>query len=194
MSRPKKNALINETMSMDPFHWAHTFIDAEHRLVHEGLVYSVSSVQTGIANGASASFLMKVPAGVFPHARVIDWSASNGAGTIFLYEDTAVSGDGTTVDIRNRNRVSSRTASSTLFVGPTVTNVGTELDRVFLPDVGGGGFFAGPAGIFGSQPGEEWVFKPNSNYMFRLTNNSGAAITIGFNLAWYELDGYGRDI
>lgn len=185
-----KNVHWAERNSYDPFHWAFTTIDAEHRLVHEGLMFSLNDVTTGVANNSSLDVLFRVAESSFPHIRVLKWIAEDADASGFVYEAPTTSDDGTQLtNIVNRNRNSSETANSTLFVGPTVSDVGIELAHFYFPDQGG---LFGQTGVFGDDPGEEWVFKPNTNYLFRLTNQSGSAITVGTQIIWYELNGYGR--
>jgi hypothetical protein len=179
---------MNLARSFDKFHWASTVIDAEHRLVHEGFMFSLDDIQTGVTNTSSLDYLLVTPAATFPHIRVLYWVATNGPVQVFTYEDTVVSANGTLVNTRNRNRVSSNVPNSLVYRGPTVSSLGTLLSTVLMPDTG-----PGPSGIFGDDPGEEWVFKPNSNYMFRFTNNSGGTVNVNFALSWYELNGYGRN-
>jgi hypothetical protein len=67
-----------------------------------------------------------------------------------------------------------------MVINPTVTSVGTELDAQIIP--GGGGKKAG-----GSSAGSlEYVLKPLTNYLFRLTNINGTAHTACLTLEWYE--------
>jgi hypothetical protein len=192
VSKFRKNIPLNESRSFDRFHWAQTVIDAEHRLVHEGLLYSSDPIATGVANNGSADYLMTVPEGVFPHVRVAKWSSSDGPGQVYVYEETVVSANGTEENTFNRNRNSSNNSASQLYRGPTISTLGTLISTAFIPAVSSG-FFAGAAAVFGDDPGEEWVLKPGSNYLFRFTNTSGGAVTINLTLSWYELNGYGRN-
>lgn len=174
----------NATRAVDQLTGSVTTIDEQHRLIHEGMVYTCVDRQTSVANGANADWLL-ITNGAYPHFRKMHVALENADADLYLYEDTEVSGNGTEVTPRNNNRNSTRVSNTQVFSGPTVTDVGdTVLDQLYIPDTGG--FFATAAQ--GEDIGEEWILKPNTNYLIRLTNNSGGAITVGLYLSFYEID------
>jgi hypothetical protein len=69
---------------------------------------------------------------------------------------------------------------------PTISDLGTQIDYALMPTLSAVGSNVG--GVTGPDIGEEWVLKPSTKYLLRLTNNSGGAVDVGFHLFWYELD------
>ena len=43
------------------------------------------------------------------------------------------------------------------------------------------------SGLANLDQGEEWILKPNTLYLVRITNNSGSVIDMSFDMLWYEL-------
>lgn len=161
-------------------------IDSIHERVHQGILFTHEQVAVAgdpaeLANDASLEYLITVPAGKFPHMR---WAAECGGDSrVRIYEGVTTSDDGTEVTMLNRNRNSSNTAPITLHTGPTVSDYGTLLGDQVMPT--GGGIFgigggAGAATIFG-----EWVLKPSTLYVVRLTNISGGAQPAGVEMRVY---------
>ena len=70
------------------------------------------------------------------------------------------------------------------FEGATVTANGTKFAQVYIPGATGmGGTRTGAsAGLSNS----EWVLKPNTVYMIRVTNGSSGSNDIQINFEWYE--------
>jgi hypothetical protein len=67
-----------------------------------------------------------------------------------------------------------------MIINPTVSSLGTQLDAEIIP--GGSGKKSG-GGTAGSL---EYVLKPLTNYLFRLTNVNGASHAAHLALEWYE--------
>jgi len=170
----------------DPYAHAVAFIEEEHRLVHDGMVFDTDVLATSVANGASVTLQINIPAGLRPHLRQIRVAADDGPCTLELYEDSTVTVSGTLQDSRNHNRNSSNTALMTVLLSPTVTVLGTLLHRSYLPAAGAPG--SNPGGfVIGGQSQQEFVMHPNQNAVLRITNNSGGAINISLEVLWYEL-------
>lgn len=171
---------------MDPYAHAVTVIDEEHRLVHDGMVFDCDHYSASIANGASLDVHLKVPAGCYPHLRALGFAVSDGPCMFYFYEAPTLSADGTELTPRNHNRNSTNTPQMQVFHTPTVTGVGTLLHQRFVPDMGGVG--ANLVGVVGSTAGsaQEFVLKPSTSYIIRMTNNSGAAIAAAGECLWYE--------
>lgn len=90
-----------------------------------------------------------------------------------FFEDTTISDDGSSENVINMNRDSAKLSNTFVFQAPTVTGVGTELFNVSFP---GGEKKDSTSGSGGTQLG--WILKPSSNYLIRITNQSGNAQTI----------------
>lgn len=181
----RRNNKIVEAKSFDTFAYAMTNIDEPHRMIHDGFMYSIEHSQGNVANGASLDILLSVPAVTFPHLRQIGVRVEDTPCTLFFYEDVETSNDGSSLSVYNRNRNSSNTPSTVATVGPTVSDTGTELEQRLLPT--SGGFFS-VAGVAAEGFSEEWVLKPDTKYLWRVTNNAGSAIDITVDILWYEID------
>jgi hypothetical protein len=100
---------------------------------------------------------------------------------LYIYESASTTGGTAFTPInRNRNYALTNPSEVAMVINPTVTSVGTELDAQIIP--GGAGKKAG-GGTAGSL---EYVLKPLTNYLFRLTNVNGTAHAAYLTLEWYE--------
>jgi len=153
-------------------------IDVNHLRLHEGRAYYCYKMYpygAGLGAGASINIAMAFPSGVAPHA-IFDYGGS-GEFEFYVYESPTTSG-GTalTAHRRNRNIVSSSTGAAVL--NPTVTNVGTEIYSEFVP--------ANKQGGGGQSYTFEYVLKPLTTYLFRLTNVNSQSHAAELRIEWYE--------
>lgn len=154
-------------------------ITVEHSKIHQGEGWEVS-VETGnISSGASYYVLFKTSAGYRPHLRSYEITATDSPITIRLFEGSTVSADGTAVTARNRNRNQSDNNGVSVFYQPTVTAEGTRLETDYIAS--GGNKIGGNAGSFY----EEWILKPSTNYLIKITNGSNNTVEAFFNAFWY---------
>ena len=182
-----RDSTIDEMLrAFDPYTHSFTTIKELHRLSHDGMVYHVSEKQTGLANAGVFDILLKVPAGVYPHFNRAEISVGAGDVDIVMYEGTTVSADGSAKSVQNVNGNSTRTASTTVSSGPTVTGVGTLRHTLWAPPTGAG--VGSSVGLTNLGFGEEWLLKPLTNYLIRITNNSGGAIDFSYEILFYEVD------
>ncbi len=163
-----------------------TSIPNAHRLGHLGMVYHASAKTTGIANGADADFLMVIPEGTFPHIQRVELNLEAGDVDLVMYEDTVTSADGGALPAFNVNRNSANVAQAITYGGPTITDLGTEFHRLWVPPTSSG--VGNTVGVLDVNQGEEWILKDNTKYAFRITNNSGGVIDLSFEFVWYEVD------
>jgi hypothetical protein len=171
--------------SMDPLIWGLTTIAETHRMSHDGFMHHVSGKQTGLANAASAEFIMVVPADVYPHITRVELDVGAGDVDLIMFEGTTTSANGTALTSKTTNRNSVHTPGAVCYGGPTITGDGTEFHRVWAPPTSAG--VGNKIGIMNIALGEEWVLAPSTTYMFRITNNSGGAISFGYEFVWYEI-------
>lgn len=173
----------------DPHAHAITVVSEAHRLIHDAMYFDASGIHTGIADSASLDILFKFPAGSIGHMTVVEFALDDAPCQATLYENVVTSADGTPARIRNHNRVSgSDTSPTTMFTGPTITDIGDILHERYIPSPGATGGQAAGSLVTGEDA--EWVLgSPTvaTEYMWRMTNNSGGAITIGFHMNGYGL-------
>jgi hypothetical protein len=157
-------------------------VDVNHQRNHDGrafFAYKMYPVSAKLAAGASIDIAMAAPAGVYPHITIE--TLCLGDAELYIYEGSTTSGGTPFTPIsRNRNYAVSNPSQVAMVFAPTVTAVGTELDGQIVP--GGVGKKAG-GGDAGSL---EYVLKPLTTYLFRLTNVNGVAHAAHLALEWYE--------
>lgn len=157
-------------------------VDVNHQRNHDGrafYAYKIAPDSAPLAALASIDIVLASPAGVYPHLTVEGLCL--GDAELYIYEGTSTNGGTAFTPInRNRNYAISNPSEVAMVINPTVTAVGTEIDAEIIP--GGGGKKSG-GGTAGSL---EYVLKPLTNYLFRLTNVNGTAHAASLTLEWYE--------
>jgi hypothetical protein len=157
-------------------------VDVNHQRNHDGrafFAYKVYPDSAKLAANASIDIAMASPAGVFPHISIEGLCL--GDAELYIYEGSTTSGGTPFTPInRNRNYAASNTSQVAMVIAPTVSALGTQLDAQIIP--GGVGKKSG-GGTAGSL---EYVLKPLTTYLFRLTNVNGTAHAAHLTLEWYE--------
>jgi hypothetical protein len=157
-------------------------VDVNHQRNHDGrayYAYKIAPDSAKLADGASINIVLASPSGVFPHVTVHGMCL--GDAELYIYEGTVTTGGTAFTPVnRNRNYAVSNVSEVAMVINPTVTSVGTEIDAQIIP--GGVGKKSG-GGTAGSL---EYVLKPLTNYLFRLTNVNGTAHAASLQLEWYE--------
>jgi hypothetical protein len=72
-----------------------------------------------------------------------------------------------------------------VFTDPTVTDTGTQIHHVWVPPTGAG--VGSSVGLSEVSFGEEWILKPSTDYILRITNGSGGAIDTWHEMLFYEV-------
>ncbi len=157
-------------------------VDVNHQRNHDGrafFAYKTYPTSAKLAAGASIDIAMASPAGVVPHLSVE--ALCLGDAELYIYEGSTTSGGTAFTPIsRNRNYAVSNPSQVAMVIAPTVTAVGTELDGQIIP----GGVGKKSAG--GTSGSLEYVLKPLTTYLFRLTNVNGVSHAAHLALEWYE--------
>ena len=155
-------------------------VDVNHQRNHDGrawFAYKMNPDSEPLAANASIDIVLAAAAGVIPHM-TID-ALCLGDAEFYIYEGTSATG-GTSFTPINRNRNYTTSSQVAMIVNPTVTSLGTQLDAQILPGGSGKKSGGGTAGTL------EYVLKPLTNYLFRLTNVNGTAHAAHLALEWYE--------
>lgn len=157
-------------------------VDVNHQRNHDGrayFAYKLAPDSAPLGATASIDIVLASPSGVFPHITVD--AMCLGDAELYIYEGTTTTGGTAFTPVnRNRNYAVSNPSQIAMVINPTVTSVGTEIDAQIIP--GGVGKKSG-GGTAGSL---EYVLKPLTNYLFRLTNVNGTAHAAYLQLEWYE--------
>ena len=176
-----KNAFVT---AIERITGAFRTIETEHAYIHEGIFYESYNKFT-LAAGAKRVVTIKPAAGTYLHYRPTNLVTSADKVTIEFYEGaTVTAATGTAATPSNHNRNSTLASKVTLIDAPTVTADGTKFAQVYIPGATGtGGTRTGAsAGVSNS----EWVLKPDTVYMIRVTNGSSGSNDIQVNFQWYE--------
>ena len=157
-------------------------IDVNHQRNHDGrafYAYKIAPDSAPLAADASINIVMASPSGVYPHV-TIDGTCL-GESELYIYENTTTTGGTAFTPInRNRNYAVSNPSQVAMVVNPTVTSVGDQLSIQIIPAGSGKKSTGSSAGSL------EFVLKPLTNYLFRLTNVDTAAHAASLQLEWYE--------
>lgn len=160
-----------------------TFMSIAHYRIHAGDMFQASYKSPNaspIADDANLDLLFI--ANDTKSAHLIWQLAAGGDAELLFYEDTVTSNDGTELNEVNLKRISTKVAGETTFHTPTISDVGALLDNSLLPG-GTGGNAGGTGDGFGSR---EWILKPNTKHLIRLTNRAGNPQSMSTILRWYE--------
>ena len=172
----------------DPFADAIVVINEPHNMIHLGKFFDMSGITTAVANGASVDILFSFPAGAIGHLTNVEYQLDDAPCTVEFYENVVTSADGAAAMVVNHNRISSTTPNAVITTGPTITDIGDLVHVRHIPAAGSAG--GQPAGQLIVGEDHEWVIgntgTPNK-YLWRITNNSGGAIDIGYHFNGYEI-------
>lgn len=157
-------------------------VDVNHQRNHDGrafFAYKMYPDSAPLTATSSIDIVLASPAGVYPHI-TID-AMCLGDAEFYIYEGTGTTGGTALTPVnRNRNYADSNPSQIAMVVNPTVTSLGTQLDAQVI--AGGSGKKSGG----GSAGSLEYVLKPLTNYLFRLTNVNGTSHAAHMQLEWYE--------
>ena len=157
-------------------------VDVNHQRNHDGrafFAYKIAPDSAPLAANASINIVLASPSNVFPHMTINGLCL--GDAELYVYEGPTTTGGTSFTPInRNRNYADSNPSQVAMVINPTVTSVGTELDAQIIPGGAGKKSSGGTAGSL------EYVLKPLTNYLFRLTNINGTAHAAALQLEWYE--------
>jgi len=146
-------------------------------LSHEGKVFSVGQFDATLSNDASLNLLIRVqdnPIYASFGAQMV------GDGELFIFENTTVSANGTPITAINLNRMSALVSTALFSNAPTITGDGTEIKhRVLTGDKEDEGVSAAGAAL---------IMAPNTFYLMRTTNRSGADARVSTSFGYYEPD------
>ena len=158
-------------------------IDVNHLRLHEGVAYFVYHTHkdaSRLAVGSSINIAIAWPAGLEAHA-FVDYQCG-GEAEIYAYEGSTTSG-GTAMTLNRRNRVITTASQAAAVLNPTVSAVGTEFYSEIITSAEGQGNRSGAGGRAISF---EFILKPLTTYLFRLTNVNSSSQMAEMRIDWYE--------
>lgn len=157
-------------------------VDEISHAVHFGIAFMVSNIGVILA-GATVSMLGRTGSKEV-HLDGFDIAGSDGNMSVNMYEAPTISADGIPVDIIARNRAKSEAPTHTVFANPTITGVGLLLEHSEVFSTGSqGSHLTGSSGNIS----EDWILKPNTEYLIQITNNSTGDISYVSKFVWSEV-------
>ena len=166
----------------DPISAIPVHIPFDHHQVHEGESHEYNYLINSMNSGTSQDFRINVPAGLAATTRAPHMTIeiiSTLETETYLYEGmTYDTGNGGTLQASyNRNRSSANVPGMTIYLTPTAATTGTNI----WIGLTGSGRSAGTE----SRAMTEWILKPNTNYLLRITSRA-AGDKILVRVLWYE--------
>lgn len=157
-------------------------IDSSHQKVHDGDSYSAHIEFTAVGAGASVDILIEAGTDRMHFDYLLN--AENDCRLLIYEAPTAT--PGTAVTVYNSNRASSNTTSATITHTPTGVTPGTTIIHtsiLYTALLSGGISLLNGAG---GPRSPELILNANTDYLMRITNNSGGAIDFFVELGYYE--------
>lgn len=155
-------------------------IDIVHQRIHDGKAFVVSSYDTDIDISTPKLYRISVPL-TAPAAHLEIEMALAAAGIGELFESPTITGNGTTLSNRNRNRESSNTSQLVIAEDPTKSADGTLLGFARVMGAGNPGQPVG--GMAYSR--HEFELAPGKTYLFKITTDADNNKSwMAFN--WYD--------
>jgi len=169
----------NDLLQIDSITNSAYIIPVEHGYIHKGLGFFLSHSTIVDANN-NYDILLINPTNNNLHLMNHNATAAFSPGEFSIYEDAIINDNGSSLTIKNSNRLSSNIPNATIYENPNINDIGYELDCDFIigSKVSGG---------ITSEISFEWILKQNSNYIFRYKNNSGIAADLNIKLFFLEV-------
>lgn len=162
----------------DPISDIPVIIPYEHHQIHGGETYQYTYPPTALALNVSVDFRFVVgaqtPTTETPH--IVVETDSSVETWVYIYESPTFSDNGTQQTAYNKNRNSSNTPVSTIWLAPTVSTTGSLISSwiVGTGRVGGN-----------SRESLEWDYKASTEYLIRVTAKA-ASDNVCVRFIWYE--------
>lgn len=164
---------------IDPLTEILASISSEHFHIHEGEHFFLAGFEQ-IDTDADITFGITTPdADVEAHVTTIINATSQ--IEIYIYEDSVFT-VGTPVPAINNNRNSGNTSDMVIVIGPTISNIGTEISAQASGKAGANPQFA-RGGLNVRE--NEIVLKRNTKYIFQTISRDDDNI-LSFRADWYE--------
>ncbi len=156
-----------------------SIIDIAHTLIHNGRHFVIQDYKLSLGNGASYEFVFTTP----DTLRRIHWNYEidiEDDASVVIKEDVTASG-GTSITPVNNNRNSGNASTMTVVHTPSSVSGGTVIAQQ-RKGLGAGINVIG--GVVRSDG--EIVFKQNTKYSVKITNNAATAKKVNWTFFWYE--------
>lgn len=160
-------------------------VTTEHSKVHQGEFFSSGYYNATVANTTAINVLVQVPTDISIHTY---FKVLSGGDSLFeAFEGVTFSAQGTDTGTLNNNRTSTNTPDTIVTHTPTITDTVSLIWQEFIPGGSGAGSGQVTPGAVQNVASEQSILAPNTNYLFRLTNNAGSTQPLQIQLAFYEV-------
>lgn len=153
-------------------------IDSVHHEVHDGHYFTSTYVNTSIGNNSTVDIRLVVGARELHYVSEVK---AGGLCTIDFYEGSTLSGGTALATVNHHRGFGDGSADYAVYHTPVVTAVGTRLLQKIIASG------STPQTRIGGElrQTDEFILSPNTTYLLRITNLSGAATPIGVIIAGY---------
>jgi len=154
-------------------------IDTIHNQVHEGNVYLATLLDDNVLAAGELDISIVVASGAVGNHLFLR-ASSGGDASAHLYEGVTTSG-GFNMDLVNRDRASLNTPMGDVLIWDNATvsiSGATLLKETLIP----GGSFAALSTGGAIAEANGWILRHNTNYLYRVTNLTGAAEPVAVGL------------
>ena len=155
-----------------------TSVRAVHWRIKESKEWYSSYKWSSVANTNSVYLQIKTDSTKSCHGNIS--VEADGKCTIEIYENPTLNNDGTELTENSMNRETITSPATNIYRDPNVSSDGTLLEIGLL---GVAGKFIAAGGVVTDA---YWLFKPNEDYLVKVTNNSGGNLDIVIHAQWHE--------
>ena len=186
MSQDRTTEILNA--AQDKFAHFIGVSDNDHKYIHEGKGFSIRGNTGSLTAGSGVYYVtFTTPSngtGKYVHLRPVGLFSTANIMLAEIHEGSTAGTAGSAVVPLNLNRMSSKTALTTVTAGSGTVTDGTQIAQLMAGAGGGGNNSGGGSGTVA-----ERVLKQNTVYTLKVSNIGSSTASIGyFELFFYEED------
>lgn len=162
----------------------YSVITTDHKAIHDKEGFAAWHQFAGVSDASVSYVTFKTGPNLYVHLKQYESWINNAKAVLDISENPDSAVGGAQFMPAPRHRITPKPSEVVIHAGSTVT-LGSALhaDQVVF---GGGGANTSSRGGGSRSLDMELVLKPDTTYVFRLTNQSGVAADIWLWLFWYE--------
>jgi len=156
-------------------------IAVEHANIHKGVLFSLLH-KVDITAGSTAYIQLKTGSKTV-HFKPTNIATDADKFAVEFLEDPTLTDGTTPITLINRNRTSSNTPEIAAYSNPTGVSGGTKIDEFYVGGTVGQKIVGGDviAGV------NEFVLKPNTDYIYKITNEGTSDGAVMIRMFFYEI-------
>lgn len=149
-------------------------------LTDNGDLFVATHIQDNIVDGGTAEWRISTSTDL-PLSNRLNLN-SEGKILVEIFEGADLTGGNNNVFMENLNRTSNKTPGTDVLDSPTVNDVGVKISEQVFGSTG----VAQNTKAGGVSEGSKFIFKPDTEYLVRVTNQSSTESDIGFLSEFFE--------